>query len=312
MEISPSQFGLKKSLWRQLLRQRNKTMESMGRDKFYRENDIPFYSKYNKLHPVQDCEVRFNSWGAREDFNFEMYKKKKIALCLGDSFTCNVGGRLEDSWPKQLGKLINMPIINLGMTRFGPDAFYTIAEKMRDYFDVQHIFAMYNLHGDEVVLNMEPALVDMSIVEEKIKNLKHEIPFGAHVVFDPPWAGWSKDQLEILYEYYPNAHAYLKDISFKYADIPFALFECLVENEYKDMCNKKWPTIEQIYYELVKHNELGDLLPKAEQFWFMRSIAPKCKAYFYRSRDYRHFSRLANQMVANYFYSQITGITLPN
>ena len=82
VDLTPANFGLKKSLWRQLLAQRNKTVDSVGRDKFYRENNLPFVTKYSKLHPLQNFSYTFNSWGLRDNVDYDQYYKKPVILCI--------------------------------------------------------------------------------------------------------------------------------------------------------------------------------------------------------------------------------------
>ena len=305
VELTPASFGLTKSIWRWLATHRNKTFDALGRDKFYRENDLPFHHKYNKLHPIQDFDYKFNSWGVRDDIDYDQFAGQKIILCVGDSFTMNVGGPVEHGWPRLLSKMVNIPVINLSIHRLGPESFYPVIEKMRSFFQVEHVLCMYNLLGDEIVSNDH---VDANITENKMHILKkYEWPYGAHIVFDPPWA-WSTEQLKILYEHMPDAHAYLKDIPWKYSDIPYQMFVCLIEEMYKEMATPKWPSIDDIYLQLGKTNDLGNLpISDADKYFFLRAIMPRCKGYFYRGRDYRHFSKMANQQVANYFYSKING-----
>lgn len=306
VDLTPANFGLKKSLWRHLLSHRNKTFDSVGRDKFYRENNVPFVTKYSKLHPVQNFSYTFNSWGLRDNVDYDEYYKQPVILCIGDSFTLNVGGPMEHSWPHLLGKMLNLPAVNCGVIRLGPESYHNVAEKLQNYFDVKHLFCMYNLHGDEIVDQMHVNGVE---TEKKIQVLKsYEWPTGSHVVFDPPWV-WSEEQLKIIYSHFPDAHEYLKDISVNVADIPYASFMCLVENDYKDMATSKWPSLENIYQHLTIHNDASTLIGKPDWYWFKKAILPKCKNYFYRSRDYRHLSKLSNQMVADCFYNRAKGLS---
>ena len=246
----------------------------------------------------------------RDDIDYEQFRGQKVVLVVGDSYTMNIGGPVEHGWPRLLSNMIDLPVINLSIHRLGPDSYYPVVEKMRSYFQVEHVLCMYNLHGDELV---DSDWVNPNVTEEKIHILKkYEWPHGAHVVFDPPWA-WSKDQLTVLYDHFPDAHAYLKDIPVIYSQIPYALFMCLVENIYAEMSTPKWPSLDGIYHQLAMHNDIGELLTGADKHFFMKEIIPKCKGYFYRSRDYRHLSKMANQQVADYFHNKIRlgGLVLP-
>ena len=47
------------------------------------------------------------------------------------------------------------------------------------------------------------------------------------------------------------------------------------------------------------------MLSDPDRYFFLRTVMPKCKSYFYRNRDYRHMSKMANGMVADYFYEKL-------
>ena len=112
MDMTPRGFGLPKKLWRQLFKFRNKTVKYCASDEMFKQ--MPFYNAFMQLHPERDFEYTFNSWGFRADYDYEALnvdgKKAKIILAIGDSFTMNVGGPLEHSWPSQLQERCNIPI----------------------------------------------------------------------------------------------------------------------------------------------------------------------------------------------------------
>ena len=305
MDLSPKGFGLPKKLWRQLLHFRNKTVDYCASDLMFMK--MPWYSAYMQLHPVKDFQYTFNSWGFRADYDYESLnkdgKKAKIILAIGDSFTVNVGGPLEHSWPSLLQeKFPNIPVLNGGVDGLGPESYNLIVDKMRKYFDVQHTFCMFNLHGGTTA----DQLANANITEQKIHILKsYEWPIGSEIAFIPPWC-WDMDMQKILFSHFPDAHAYIKDIQFNYADIPYDIFKLLIQQDYVLQSNSTWPTIDAMYQELAMHNNLDNMLSDVDRYFFLKQIQPKCKSYFYRNRDYRHMSKMANQMVSDYFYSKIT------
>jgi len=303
VDLSPRNFGLPKILWRQLLQNRNKTIQYCQSDKMFRQ--MPWYSAYMDLHPQPDFAYTFNSWGMRANYNYEELnvdgKKAEIILAMGDSFTMNVGGPLEDSWPSLLQEKVNIPVLNGGIDGLGPEVHVNMIAKMREYFNVQHTFCLFNLHGG-MIANQ---LADANDVEQRSSILKkYEWPIGCEGAFIPPWC-WTDEMRKILLENFPDAFAYMKDIDFKYADIPHNIFVYLVNPDYLVSRTASWPSLDAIYNQLAMHNHMDNMLSDSDRYFFLKTIAPKCKSYFYRNRDYRHNSRATNQMIADYFVQKI-------
>ena len=305
MDLSPKGFGLPKKLWRQLLKFRNKTLDYCASDLMFRK--IPWYHAYMDLHPIQDFQYTFNSWGFSADYDYEALnvdgKKAKIILAIGDSFTMNVGGPLEHSWPSLLQeKFPNIPVLNGGVDGLGPESYHLIVDKMRKYFDVQHTFCLFNLHGGAAADQM----ADADTTEQKIHILKsYEWPHGSEIAFIPPWC-WEENMMKILLGHFPDALAYMQDYDFKYKDIPYDIFMYLIKSDYILYATTKWPSLDSIYQQLAMHNNMDNMLSDVDRYFFLKQIMPKCRSYFYRNRDYRHMSKMTNQMVADYFYSKVS------
>jgi hypothetical protein len=72
---------------------------------------------YWNHHPIQNFDYRFNGWACRDPRDYDQYLKEntdqKVNLCIGDSFTVNIGGPQEHSWPHLLEQLTGIPSINL-------------------------------------------------------------------------------------------------------------------------------------------------------------------------------------------------------
>jgi len=94
-------------------------------------------------YPVQNFNYQFNSWGFRGP-EYEQYIGKPVNICLGDSFTVNVGGPIEHSWCSQLAKHFDIPTLNLGMDGAGNDAIRLVYDRACKLFDVQDCFVMYS------------------------------------------------------------------------------------------------------------------------------------------------------------------------
>ena len=270
MDMTPKGFGLPKKLWRQLLKYRNKTVDKSPSDEMF--SKMAFYNAFMQLHPERDFQYTFNSWGFRADYDYEALnvdgKKAKIILAIGDSFTMNVGGPLEHSWPSQLQERVNIPILNGGVDGLGPDSYHLIVDKMRKYFDVQHTFCLFNLHGGATA----DQLADANSTEQKIHILKeYEWPIGSEIAFIPPWC-WHPDMKKILLSHFPDAFAYMKEIPLIWKEIPYDIFMLIAQQDYQMYSNSKWPSLEAIYTQLAAD---------------------------------RHMSKMSNSMVADYFYEKL-------
>ncbi len=105
-------------------------------------------------YPVQNFNYSFNSWGFRGP-EYEQFLDKPINLCLGDSFTVNVGGPIEHSWCSQLAKHFDIPTINVGVDGAGNDAIRIIYEKACNIFDIRDVFVMYSFLHRRLNKNFE-------------------------------------------------------------------------------------------------------------------------------------------------------------
>ena len=94
-------------------------------------------------YPVQDFDYQFNSWGFRGK-EYDQYVGQAVNICLGDSFTVNVGGPVEHSWCSQLAEHFDIPTVNLGMNGAGNDAIQLVHSRACEVFDVQNTFVMYS------------------------------------------------------------------------------------------------------------------------------------------------------------------------
>ena len=108
-------------------------------------------------YPIQDFDYQFNSWGFRGP-EYEQYRDQPVNICVGDSFTVNLGGPVEHSWCSQLAEHFSIPTLNLGMDGAGNDTLHLVHSRACELFDVQNTFVMYSyLHRrlkDGVFTNM--------------------------------------------------------------------------------------------------------------------------------------------------------------
>ena len=94
-------------------------------------------------YPIQDFDYQFNSWGFRGP-EYKQYISNPVNICLGDSFTVNIGGPIEHSWCSKLAEHFDIPTINLGMDGAGNDAIKLVYNRACKLFDVQNTFVMYS------------------------------------------------------------------------------------------------------------------------------------------------------------------------
>tara|TARA_Y100001937_G_scaffold122040_1_gene181767 strand:+ start:644 stop:1348 length:705 start_codon:yes stop_codon:yes gene_type:complete len=106
--------------------------------------DSEFISKDQwTTYKIQNFDYKFNSWGFRGP-EYKDYLGNKVNICLGDSYTVNIGGPIEHSWASQLSKKFDIPTLNLGVSGAGNDTIKLIYENACKIFDVQNTFVMYS------------------------------------------------------------------------------------------------------------------------------------------------------------------------
>ena len=144
-------------------------------------------------YPIQDFDYKFNSWGFRGT-EYEQFVGKSVNICLGDSFTVNVGGPIEHSWCSQLAEHFDIPTLNLGMDGAGNDAIRLVYDRACKIFNVQNTFVMYSflhrrLHMGEFIQ------VPDEFLDNKDYFLQHRIT-NAHEAALPSY--WSKVERAFL------------------------------------------------------------------------------------------------------------------
>ena len=99
--------------------------------------------EYWNAYSEQSYTYNFNSWGFR-DCDLEQYRKEntkiKINVCIGDSFTMNIGGPAEHSWPHLLSKKLPTPVINMGIDCFSSYHYQGLISYCKKMFNVDQIF----------------------------------------------------------------------------------------------------------------------------------------------------------------------------
>ena len=154
-------------------------------------------------YPVQNFDYQFNSWGFRGP-EYDKFIGKPVNICLGDSFTVNVGGPIKHSWASRLQERLGLPTLNLAMDGAGNDAIRIVYDRAFKLFDVQQSFVMYSffhrrLHNKEFTHygRSQHAPAPLHSDEENFSYFEKQYIEGAHEAFLPPWC-YKDTELEYI------------------------------------------------------------------------------------------------------------------
>ena len=167
---------------------KNLVTEYYAMDRLEKRSNKDWFKNY----PVQDFNYVFNSWGFRGP-DYEQYLGEHVNLCLGDSFTVNMGGPIDHSWPSLLQKQFSMPCLNLGINGAGNDTIRLIYERACKLFNVKNTFVFYshlNRSLEDGKFKREPQDHDENIEHFK----KHQIE-SAIFQFIPYWCHTEQEQI---------------------------------------------------------------------------------------------------------------------
>jgi hypothetical protein len=244
-------------------------------------------SKDWHAYPVQDFNYQFNSWGFRGP-EYTQYIGKPVNICLGDSFTVNLGGPIEHSWCSQLALHFDIPTLNLGMDGAGNDAIRLVYNRACEIFDVQNTFVMYSY--------LHRRLVDNKFKREMLDDSENFNYFLEHRILNVfecalPSCNWSNEEKQ-----------FLSNLEIYFFDIPYVLYffdnqemdRKLIDKEsYNAFKGSEWPTLEQFVQGAEPHPEM--LTEKFGKF---------TSGLIYRNRDGHHMNQEANKIYVDYFYNQ--------
>jgi len=271
--------------------------------------------EYWNAYPKNSYTYNFNSQGFR-DCDFEQYLKEnsdtKVNVCIGDSFTLNIGGPVEHSWPYLLSKKLSAPTLNFGVDGLSSLHFQDMMAKIRRFHNVDRLFVLYNLYEDADVLKRITVAQD---IQQKIKLLKDYcwIP-GAYWQFDPPWSIF-KDELPCFYEHFPEAHAYMRNVTLDWKNIDYqlAVTNEVLANEYQKIAGVDWVNYSKfIELLIIDPNYLFNQFHNAHDQRMIREyLDTHVSKLLLTNRDGWHMSRQVNQALADYFY-QLSATNINN
>ena len=270
-----------------LKRSRNYTNRFSGMD--HPSKSANNTSKKFWEYPVQDFDYQFNSWGFRGP-EYEQYIGQPVNICLGDSFTVNLGGPIEHSWCSQLAKHFDIPTVNLGMDGAGNDAIKLVYNHACKVFDVQDTFVLYSyFHRRLIDKEFEQHVNDL---DTDIKYWKENIISTAFEVALPFWC-WSDQEKEFLREqglFFLDLDNVVNFNDYLLANRKISV----VESSYNNLKGPDWPTYTEFINGADPHQNMF-----TEQFGqFIDSMS------LYVNRDGHHLNNNANKIYADYLYQQ--------
>ena len=238
-------------------------------------------------YPVQDFDYQFNSWGFRGK-EYDQYVGQAVNICLGDSFTVNVGEPVEHSWVSQLAEHFDIPTVNLGMDGAGNDAIKLVYNRACEVFDVQDTFVMYSY--------LHRRLINRKFIQDVHKDnenfdyfLEQRIPNAIECAL-PSW-NWTSEEKQFL----SNQRIYFLDIphALYYSDYTTIDRKYIVEESYNNLRGPDWPTLEQFIQGAEPHADM-----------FTKQFGQFVSYRVYTNRDGNHMNYNTNKEYADYLYTQ--------
>lgn len=253
-------------------------------------------------YPINDFTYSFNSWAFRGP-DYEQYLGQPVNICLGDSFTLNIGGPVEHSWSSQLAKNFDIPTLNFGIDGAGNDTIRMVYEYLLTVFDVQNTFVMYSFFHRRY--NSSNKSLDQAVYSDK-ENFdffeKNKID-QAYYTFIPPWCwGISEgDYINCNYKNYYSLYNCEYDLDFVYNNRH--LF--ISQKKYNNFRGKDWPS----YKNFIAGTALSDEIYKeifVTKFNDLKLATISAKnGQDLLNRDGFHLNYYGNKLVCDYFLSQV-------
>ena len=237
-------------------------------------------------YPIQDFDYQFNSWGFRGP-EYTQYVGKPVNICLGDSFTVNLGGPIGHSWSSQLAQHLNIPTLNLGMDGAGNDAIKLVYDRACDLFDVQNTFVMYSYFHRRLV---DKEFIHVGCLDNK-ENFSYFLQHRLNNAIEcalPMW-NWTESERIFLHD----QNVYFFDTKMYFADYQHIDRKHIVKQDYNNLKGPDWPTLEDFQNGADPHSDMF-----TEQFG--QFISHSC----YVNRDGHHNSFAINKQYADWLYKE--------
>ena len=242
-------------------------------------------------YPIDDFVYSFNSWAFR-GHDYERYLGKPVNICLGDSFTLNIGGPLEHSWASQLAENFDIPTLNFGVDGAGNDTIRMIYEYLLTVFDVQNTFVMYSFFHRRYNSFDKFLLQDVFSDKENFDFFEQNKIDSVYYTFLPPWC-WSDSEKAYIDQFHKNhlLDYTLNDV--EHLDKNRQMHATL--ERYTNLAGTDWPTFKDFIAECKLKDDIHhEIFVKRSKDLFLPA-----------NRDGYHLNYVGNKMVCDYFLSQV-------
>lgn len=255
-------------------------------------NDLISYKKsagYNKnvsgIDQTGENNYSFNSWGFRGP-EYDQYVGQAVNICLGDSFTVNVGGAIEHSWCSQLAEQLDIPTLNLGIDGAGNDTLHLVHNRACKLFNVQNTFVMYSY--------LHRRLKDgefVQIVEDDDENFTYfnQQRLDNAIECALPMWNWSQSEKDFL----NSKKLYFFNCKLYFSDHQHIDRKHIAKQSYFNLQGPDWPSLEDFQNGADPH---PDMLTK--EFGELVHYTVYCNS------DSHHNNFYVNKIYANYLYEQ--------
>lgn len=247
-----------------------------------------------KSYPVQDFDYKYNSWGFRGP-EYKEFIGKPVNICLGDSFTANLGGPLEHSWCSQLAEKFDIPTLNLGMDGAGNDAIRLVYDRACKLFDVQNTFVMYSFLHRRLQDKEFIHYVDVDN-NENIEYFLQQRISNAYETALPGWC-WTSYEYELFVNNF-KIYIFFNPQDFVYANVRDKVDQnrarCVSKSSYNNLKGNNWPT----FKDFIKGvDPCPEMLTEKFGAFLENNL-------LYSNRDGYHSNKETNKVYADYFYNQ--------
>lgn len=259
---------------------------------------------YNYEH-FDLINYNYNSHGFRES-NF--VANTKVSLCLGDSFTVNLGGAEQHGWVRQIEKFSDQKCVNLGINGAGNDLISIVALRACDYFSVDKIYVIFSFLHRYVSQSSQLIQQYSDCVNDSENFKRFEKSFNALENLYPefrfsflPGTCYTASEKNFLSQY-KKLPGFVQYLDCKYGPLYKDYFNIVDidrkkhtdKNIYNIYRSKNWPTYTQWINGASPHEDMftekfGSFLSKTTiNDWLVRHF----------NRDGWHFSEYTNKEIA--------------
>lgn len=251
--------------------------------------------KWNN-YTIKNYNYVFNNWAFRGG-DYTQYKDQPVNICLGDSFTLNVGGPIDHSWPAQLSKYFEIPTLNFGIDGAGNDTIQMVYDYLCAQFDVQNTFVMYSFFHRRYHIESKELKHDVYGDEENFNYFEKNKLKNVYYTFLPSWC-WSDEETYYLKKYYNknllNDHVnnYIdnhRDISEEYERF------FIPKEKYNVFKGVDWPSYDDFIAGVNLNNDI-----QKEIF-----VTRFKNLLILSNRDGFHLNYIGNKIVCDYFLNQL-------